>query len=262
MRRTTIPFKDQKFILANYNKMSCNDISKRIGLSSGIVRRFLKRLDIHVPKEVGRMAATMKIRLRTTSTPRIDKFIIENYLTMSSKAMAREIKRSGTFVFTRMSRLGLVVPDNIIQARMEASRFALGTSPPNKGKKMPEEIKNRIKHTFFKKGNLPKNTKHDGYISVRKDSKGRYYAYIRISKGKFELLHRHLWIQENGAIPKGMNVAFKNGNSLDCRLENLEVITKGENMMRNSIINLPEDLREVILVLNQLKRKIKKYEKQ
>jgi hypothetical protein len=181
---------------------------------------------------------------------------------MPVKRLAANIGRSQNYLKTRMRKLKLIIPQEIIEQRKKDSRIKIGSTPPNKGKKMPEEIKNRIRHTFFKPGHLPMNAKHDGYISVRKDSKGRYYAHIRISQGKFDLLHRHIWIQENGPIPQGMIVAFKNGNSLDCRLENLEIITRKENMMRNSIINLPEDLREVILVLTQLKRKIKKYEKQ
>lgn len=92
--------------------------------------------------------------------------------------------------------------------------------------------------TMFKKGNEPYNTKSDGELSIRSKKTGdreETYVFIRISKGVWELYHRYLWEQKHGKIPEGMMVAFKNGNVLDCRIENLELITMAENLRRNSM---------------------------
>lgn len=87
--------------------------------------------------------------------------------------------------------------------------------------------------TEFKKGHLPANTKYDGYLTLRKKDNGEKYYYIRISKAKWVLYQRYLWEQKNGSIPKGMLIAFKDKNPLNCVLENLEMISRIENLKRN-----------------------------
>lgn len=70
------------------------------------------------------------------------------------------------------------------------------------------------------------------YIFERKKQHEKYY-YIRISKAKWVLYQRYLWEQKNGKIPKGMLIIFKDKNPLNCVLENLEMISRIENMERN-----------------------------
>ena len=140
--------------------------------------------------------------------------------------------------------------------------FKKGLIPHNKGKRMKEyckpEIIETIRKTQFKKGNLPHNTKHDGFISLRKDKRtGIIYKYIRIEKAKFELMHRVIWQQHNGEIPKNHVVVFKDGNSLNCVIENLEMITMEENMKRNTIQRYPEELQTSLRLRSKLKKLIK-----
>lgn len=138
-------------------------------------------------------------------------------------------------------------------------RFPKGHVPANKGKKLPQHIKEKIKHTWFKKGQLPPNTKFDGHISIRIDSKGRPYAHIRVAQGKYELLHRNLWEKHHGPVPVGKIVAFINGDSSDIKIENLELITREENMLRNTRHNYPKDLQDAIIAMNKLKKAINDY---
>lgn len=168
------------------------------------------------------------------------------------------IGRSYCFVSGRMKKIGLIVPADIIEQRKHDSRLKKGNIPPNKGKKMPAEVYAKAAPTMFRKGNLPVNTKYDGYLSLRIDKTGRPYYHIRISKGKFELLHRVVWQQANGEIPIDMIVSFKNGNTLDVSIENLELITRKENMLRNSVQRLPEDIRLTIQLIGALNRQINK----
>jgi len=108
------------------------------------------------------------------------------------------------------------------------TKFKKGNRSWNKGKSV------RLSPTSeFPKGHLPHNTKHDGAISIRKDKTGRVYKYIRIAKGKWELLHREIWKQHHGEIPKTMIVTFIDGDSLNCSLENLKLISRRENAIRN-----------------------------
>lgn len=188
--------------------------------------------------------------------------VIAHFLNMSiykvyNLAYKHGLKKSSEFLASERS--GIFIKGGTYGKRYQ---FEKGHVPVNKGKKMPDHIKERIKHTWFKKGNEPHNTKFDGYVSVRKDRNGSEYAHIRLSKGKFELLHRFIWIQHNGPIPPGHIVAFKNGNTSDFRLENLELITREQNMLRNTRHNYPPDLQQAIMALNKLKNTIKEYGKE
>lgn len=69
---------------------------------------------------------------------------------------------------------------------------------------------------------------------------GRMIKHIKID-GKFRHYHRYLWEQAYGKVPKGYNIVFKDGNTLNCVLENLECITDREIQLRNSgTINLAD----------------------
>lgn len=140
-------------------------------------------------------------------------------------------------------------------------QFKKGHPTYNKGKKMPAEVREKVKHTFFKKGNLPANTYKEaeaGVISVRKDNGGRFYKFIKIAHGKWMLLHRYLWHEAYGDVPPCHVVVFKDGDSMNCTLDNLECITMAENMQRNTIHNLPEEIKANIDLTRLLNRKIKR----
>lgn len=155
--------------------------------------------------------------------------------------------------------MNLIIPPELALQRQLDSRIKPGTIPPNKGKKLSPELYEKVSLTMFKKGNLPRNTKYDGYLSKRHHKRdGKDYMFIRIAQGKFELLHRKIWMDANGPIPEGMQISFKNGDTLDCRLENLELITMAENMKRNSLHNYPVDIRDTLILIGALNRQINK----
>lgn len=130
-----------------------------------------------------------------------------------------------------LSLIPVIVNDKYLHRDKVTGRFEKGIVPFNKGKK---GIVSGGKATQYKTGHEPHNTKTDGCISLRKrQNKDEQYYFIRIAKGKWELYHRYLWQQHYGAIPAGHIVVFKDGNSLNCTLENLEMITLQENMQRN-----------------------------
>ena len=112
--------------------------------------------------------------------------------------------------------------------------FKPGHETFNKGKKMPAEVKAKVEKTMFKKGNLPHNTKSKGDdISIRIDNRGRKILHIRLGIGKWEYLSRHTWRSFYGEIPDGYCVAHKDGDTMNCRIENLELISRAETARRN-----------------------------
>jgi hypothetical protein len=148
----------------------------------------------------------------------------------------------------------------------KAHQFKKGHKSWNKDKSpkdyMPAESYDKIKPTQFKKGGLPPNTKHDGAISLRHDKTGVKYYYIRIAKAKWVLLHQKIYQDAYGPIPKNHIIVFKDRNPLNVTLDNLECITREENMHRNSFHRLSPEIKQTIKVLTKLKKTIRNGKKQ
>lgn len=195
-------------------------------------------------------------------TPEEDQFIRENYLTVPGCTISRMLGRYKNVVPQRMRLLGLRPPPETMERFKLESRIQPGATPPNKGKKwndfMSPEAQAKSRQTTFKKGNLPPNTKYDGALSVRTDlDAGRAYIHIRLAKAKWQMLHVYTWEQTNGAVPEGHIIVFKDGDNTNVVLENLECITLADNMRRNTIHRLPDDIKSTIRLTMRLDRKIK-----
>lgn len=188
-------------------------------------------------------------------------FIRTHYLTMPIKKMAKEIGRSNCWVRNLMKRENLIVPAEILAQRKRKHQFKKGQATFNKGKKQceymsPEQIE-KTKKTRFKPGQTPHNTNYDGHISIRK-CKGFPYAWIRVEKGKYVLLHRYVYINAYGNIPAGCNVQFKDGNTLNCNPENLYLINRSKQVRINKLggKKIPIELHKSILLVQDLNIKI------
>ena len=158
-----------------------------------------------------------------------------------------KVKKSAQYMLTPES--GRIIEPSV------ANQFKPGHTPHNKGKQISAEIYEKVAPTMFKRGNKPHNTKPNGTINVRADTQGRLYQYIKIKDCQWELLQRHVWTQANGEIPPGSVVIFLDGNYLNCELNNLQVISRRENMARNTIQRYPAELQEVMKLTCKLKRK-------
>jgi hypothetical protein len=133
----------------------------------------------------------------------------------------------------------------------QPTQFPKGHQPWNKGMK-GLDIGNQ--ETQFKKGHQPHN--HKPLASERIDEDG--YTYIKIAEpNKWVLKHRHIYEQEHGTLEPHMIVTFRDKNISNFEIENLEAITKVENMQRNTITKYPQPIRETIKTLNKLWHAIK-----
>lgn len=113
--------------------------------------------------------------------------------------------------------------------------FPKGNKPHNAGKPMPAHVREKASKTMFQKGNTPQNTLTDGAITIRHLKKLNIkYRYIRLSKGKWIEYYRYVWMQHNGEIPAGFLVRHINGDTLDDRLENLEMIPRTVQIIEHS----------------------------
>lgn len=195
-------------------------------------------------------------------TPEEVKILIELYPDRQTKDIAIILNRKIASVYNKANWLDLKKSESFKQSAMSGCitkllkkgvqyRFPKDHKPWNKGKKgiMIGGIESQ-----FKPGSLPHNTKYDGAISLRPDKTGKKYKHIRISKGVWKLLHRVVWEKSNGPIPEGYLIRFIDGNEMNCELNNLEIISKKDNMARNTIQRFPPELVSTIKILSKLKK--------
>ena len=141
-----------------------------------------------------------------------------------------------------------------------AKRFQKGHPSHNKGKKMSPEIYAKVSRTFFPKGHSPHNHRPVGSEGLRSDG----YIWVKISEpNKWVQKQRAVWMQHNGKIPEGYNVQFKNHNPQDCRIENLYLISRADQMKNeNSLIaSYPKPLADIIRLKGVVNRQIHKQER-
>jgi len=194
----------------------------------------------------------------------------KEYPTTQSILIAKKLNRSIGSIYNQANLQGLKKTEEFNRSessgRMKDGQFGKATQFQknhksfNTGMKwddfMTVQGKANSLRTTFKKGNLPPNTLHDGMITTRTDSKTkRTYKFIRIALAKWQMLHVYNWEQVNGKLPKGKILAFK-GSTDDCSIDNLILITRAENMKRNSIQRYPEEIKQTIRVLTKLKKTI------
>jgi len=255
--------KAKAFIRKNRLKMSSRDMAARIGCSRSPISRYLKSENLTPPKKVIELFRLTGMRSITTSDERTDRILKKYYLKLPEKRLAQKVKRSDTFVRTRLRQLGLLIPRDIIEKRIRDSRIKPGAIPFNKGRKQKEYMtRSKIRATMatrFKCGHLPHNTKKDLEITVRTDKRGVDYKFIRISLGNWLPLHRFIWEKKNGPIPKKMKLVFKDGDPMNCELSNLELVSPAELMLRNSLHNYPEPIVKTIQLRGALNRQINKH---
>jgi len=205
----------------------------------------------------------MKKRKRSIwSNEEIDK-LVKLYPDNFTEDLCNIFNRSKNSIYGKANLLGLNKSPEHIKKALEIegeklkvlgknTRFVKGQEAHNKGAKMPQSFHEKARHTFFKKGHLPFNTKYDGYIRINVDG----YKEIRVRQGKFVLLHRKIWEETHGKIPDGHIIVFKDGNRKNCDISNLKMITFAENGRINSGHYLPEEIRQIIRLKNQLIKKI------
>ena len=258
--RAKLTTQQKEYIYNNYLVYTNQAMAAHLGVSKAMVINTRKSAGLTIPKELTKTRRVAGLTGRTTATAQDDAYIAAHYLSMPVGTIARDLDRGYTFVTRRLAAMGLVIPPHIILERKKASQIQKGTPAKNKGKKqheyMSQEAIARTAATRFKPGQKIYNEKYDGAIRERKDSSGCTYYHIRIAKGKWELLHRHMWQQQYGAIPKEQIVVFKDGNSANCVIENLELISRTENMLRNSKHNYPQEIIPTLTLINHLKKKI------
>ena len=172
------------------------------------------------------------------------------YSQVANRAFTMGLRKSQAFKQSDLSgRANLIKGGRPFQ-------FKPGHIPANKGKKMPDKIYQKVKGTMWKAGHQPHNWKPDGSIVERMDKTGRIYLYYKVKNSHWILYHHKIWTDQNGPIPPESILRFKDGNPLNCVIENIELISMIDNMTQNTIHRFPDELQQVIKLKAKLNKKI------
>lgn len=201
--------------------------------------------------------------------------VVRDYPDALTSDLARSMGLTVTQIYNVAHRLGLkkspafYESDKSTRIRrgkqcpaMIATRFAKGQKPWNKGTNF--DSGGRSIETRFKKGCRPHTWKPIGSERINADG----YLDRKISDTGYpprdwQGVHRIVWVETHGQIPKGSIVVFKNPTlrttvAEDITLDKLECITRVENMQRNSYHRYPKPIAQLIQLRGALNRKINK----
>jgi len=189
----------------------------------------------------------------------------KRYPDESTAVIAAAIGCSIDLVYAKASRLGLKKSDAFksspASGRLDGirgadARFKKGHIPPNKGVKGVSYP--GMQATQFKKGTTPHNSVPVGTTVMATDG---YLKTKTAEPNQWQWTHRMNWESVHGPIDKGMMLVFKTADHENCDPSNLELVTHQEHLARNTIHNLPTELKQLIQLTGALKRKINNHGK-
>lgn len=184
-----------------------------------------------------------------------------------ARDIAPLIERSQASVENRAFKLGVRKSDGYKVSK--GGRFLAGHSPHNKGRPAREWNTGRdgSRRTQFKPGRPPQEARNyrpigslrvckDGYLERKVTDDPGVHA-----SNRWIALHRLVWEAANGPVPPGHIVVFKTGRTTavesEVSLDRLELISRAENMRRNSYhTRYPKEVAQLIQLRGVLNRKI------
>lgn len=144
---------------------------------------------------------------------------IQRNATMPRHELTNLVNQEFGTAYTQAQITGLCTRKGWLTGR--TGQFHKGMTTWNKGKKglcvSPAST--------FKKGHIPHNARPVGHERI--DTKDGY-IYVKVDGLRTMVLkHRHVWEQANGPVPEGHVVVFRDGNRMNCSLDNLLLVKRG-----------------------------------
>lgn len=196
--------------------------------------------------------------------------LVRRYPHERTDVIAEDLGRCIGSVYQKAQNMGLRKTDEYFNSpdsgrnnlhKGEGTRFRKGHEPWNKGKSYVAG--GRSKETRFKKGNRPHTWVPIGTERVTRDGiRERKVTDVGGYNNKdWKPVHNLVWIEHRGPIPKGSVVVFKDRNRENIVIDNLECITRAENMKRNTVHRYGPEVFSVVQLRGALNRQINKRER-
>lgn len=185
-------------------------------------------------------------------------------------ALAKQLGRSRSAVYGKAAGLGLkkseayLLSEHACRLRRgdnvgKPFRFNKGHKPWNKGTK---GLLTGGVETQFAPGQKPHNWLP---IGAERHSKEGYLQRKMTDTGypprDWRSVHILLWEEHNGPVPAGHVVIFKDGDKKHIAIDNLEMLTLRENMLRNTIHRYPKEIKDAVRSIAVLNRRINRVQK-
>ena len=177
-------------------------------------------------------------------------FILDNYKERYNQELADLFNQKfNTNITSRMIKS--YKANNKLNSGL-TGKFRKGQTPHNKGKKMPKEVYEKVKHTMFAKGNVPPNHRPVGSERISKDG----YIEVKVAEpNKWRLKQRVVYEEAKGKIPEGCTIIFLDGNKRNFDIDNLRCITRSELLYLNcNGLNNSNEITETGILMARLDR--------
>lgn len=244
---------DETLLRDSYRNLSHKQIAELLGRSVLAVKARIGVLGIGESRRwTAEKLQTLRDRYPDTPTQQLADDLGYGLTAVYRMANVLGLQKSEAFKTSPLS--GRLHKGNCDE-RGSKHRFQKGLVPWNAGKKIgshPNSAK-----TQFRKGQAPKNKRPVGTVVIVDG-----YKKLKIGEpNKWVPLHRHLWEEKHGPVPKRHVIAFIDRDSLNCVVENLECVSREEWILRHTLHNYPEPVKQQIHALAGFKRKLNRYAK-
>ena len=175
------------------------------------------------------------------------------FTSISKKAYMMGLKKTKEHISKNGRAIAIAQWNNLIENNLQlSSNFKKGHVPWCKGKKLSSE--HIAKLTFlFKKGQTPHNTLPIG--SIRNINN---YNEIKYANHKWMAVARYNWEQVHGPVPGDMCVFKIDQDKYNDDISNLCLVSRKDLAMLNrNHAKLTPELKEVQILINQIKQKVK-----
>ena len=167
----------------------------------------------------------MKKRKCYRWTEREIEYLKEYYPTTTAREVGKALYRTEDAVRVKAKALGIRSERKVFNNH---GRFKKGNVPWNLGLKGV----NGTSSTQWKKGHKTWNKRPIGDVWER-DEKGYKCKFIKTERGIERLSHYNYRMHTGKEVPKSHVIRFKDGDSLNCDIDNLLCISRAENAMMN-----------------------------
>ncbi len=183
-------------------------------------------------------------------TDEMKQFILDNYKGRYNQELADLFNQKFNTNITSRTIKSYKANNNLNSGL--TGKFIKGQTPHNKGKKMPKEVYEKVKHTMFAKGNVPPNHRPVGSERISKDG----YIEVKVAEpNKWRLKQRVVYEEAKGKIPEGCTIIFLDGNKRNFDIDNLRCVTRSELLYLNcNGLNNSNEITETGILMARLDR--------